>query len=63
MGVEECESYLLVPVFEAGVTGIELAGVNGGGGVQVIGIVDEGGIGVAERRAHKHREGLGKLLG
>ena len=54
MEVEEFESYLPVPVFEAGVTGIELAGVNGGGGVRVIGVVDEGGLGVAERRAHKH---------
>ena len=50
-------------MFEAGVTGIELAGVNGGGSIRVIGVVDEGGLGVAERRAHKHREGLGKLLG
>ena len=62
-GVEEFKSYLPVPVFEAGVTGIELAGVNGGGGVRVVGIVDEGGLEVAERRVHKDREGLRKLLG
>ena len=43
--------------------GIEFAGVNGGGGVRVVGVVDEGGLGVAERQAHEHREGLGKLLG
>ena len=63
VGIEEFKSYLPVPVFEAGVTGNELAGVNGGGGVRVIGVVDEGGLGVAEHRAYKHREGLGKLLG
>ena len=63
MEVEEFESYLPVPVFEAGVTGIELAGVNGSGSVQVIGVVDEEGLGVVERRAHEHRGGLGKLLG
>jgi hypothetical protein len=50
-------------MFEAGVTGNELAGVNGGGGVWIVGIVDEGGFEVAERRAHKHHEGLGKMLG
>ena len=52
-----------MPVFKAGVAGIEFACGNGGGGVRVIGAVDEGGLGVAERQAHEHREGLGKLLG
>ena len=52
-----------MPAFEAGVDGIEVAGVNGGGGVRVAGIVAEGGPGVVERRAHEHREGLRKLLG
>ena len=44
-------------------TVIELAGVNGGGSVRVVGIVDEGGLEVAERRVHKDPEGLRKLLG
>ena len=50
-------------LFGAGVARIEFASVNGGGCVRVVGVVDEGGLGVAERRAHEHREGLGKLLG
>ena len=48
-GVEEFKSYLPVPVFKAGVVGIEFAGVNGGGGIRVAGIVAEGRLGVVER--------------
>ena len=59
----EFESYLPVPVFKAGVVGIEFAGVNGGGGVQVASVVCEGRLGVVERRAHEHHVGLRKLLG
>ena len=50
-----------MPVFKAGAVKIKLAGVNGGGGVQVAGVVAEGRLGVVERRVHKHREGLRKL--
>ena len=35
--VEEFESYLPMPVLGAGMAGIEVAGVNGGGGVRVAG--------------------------
>ena len=52
-----------MPVFVAGVAGIEVVGVDGGGGVRVISIVAEGGLGVVERRAHEHREVVRKLLG
>ena len=45
------------------VTGIELVGVDGGGGVRVAGGVGEGGLGVEERRAHEHRKSMRKLLG
>ena len=45
------------------VTGIELVGVDGGGGVWVASGVGEGGLGVEERRAHGHRESVRKLLG
>ena len=38
------------------VTGIELVGVDGGGGVWVASGVGEGGLGVEERRVHEHRE-------
>ena len=62
-GVEEFESYLPMPMFKAGAVGIKLAGVNGGGGVRVPGVVAEGRLGVVECRAHEHREGLRKLLG
>ena len=44
-------------------TGIELIGIDGGGGVRVIDGVVEGGLGVEERRAHEHRESVRKLLG
>ena len=45
------------------ITGIELVGVDGGGGVRIAGGVGEGGLGVQERRAHEHRESVRKLLG
>ena len=44
-------------------TGIELVGVGGGGGVRVAGGVGEGGLGVEERRVHEHRESVRKHLG
>ena len=43
--------------------GIEVAGVDGCGGVWVACIVAEGGLGVVERLAHEHRESVRKLLG
>ena len=52
-----------MPVFGAGVAGIEVIGVDGGGGVWVAGGVAEGGLGVVERLAHEHRESMRKLLG
>ena len=61
--VEEFESYLPMLAFGARVVGIEVAGVNGGGGVRVAGVVAEGGLEVVERRAHMHRESVRKLLG
>ena len=45
------------------VAGNELVGVDGGGGVQVVGGVGEEGLGVEERRVHEHRESMRKLLG
>ena len=42
------------------VTRNELVGIDGGGGVRVVGGVGEGGLGVEEHRVHEHRE---KLLG
>ena len=59
----EFESYLPVPVFKAGVVGIEFAGVNGGGGVRVAGVVDEGRLRVVERRVREHHKSVRKLLG
>ena len=44
-------------------TGIELVGVDGGGGVRIAGGVGEGGLGVQEHRVHEHRESVRKLLG
>ena len=41
----------------------ELVGVDGAGGVRVIGGVGEGGLEVEERRVHEHRESVRKLLG
>ena len=38
-----------MPAFGAGMVGIEVAGVDGGGGVRVTGVVAEGGLGVVER--------------
>ena len=52
-----------MPVFGAGVAGIEVVGVDGGGGIRVAGGVAEGGLGVVERRAHEHHESVRKLLG
>ena len=52
-----------MPAFEAGVVGIEVVGVDGGGGVRVASGVGEGGLGLEERRAHEHRESVRKLLG
>ena len=52
-----------MPVFGVKVAGIELVGVDGGGGTQVAGGVGEGGLGVVERRAHELRESMRKLLG
>ena len=52
-----------MPVFEAGVAGIEIVGVDGGDGVRVAGGVAAGGLGVVERQVHEHRESMKKLLG
>ena len=52
-----------MPVFGVGVAGIELVGVDCGGGARVAGGVGEGGLGVVERRAQEHRESMRKLLG
>ena len=52
-----------MPVFGAGVAGIEVVGVDGGGGVRVAGGVEKGELGVVERRAHEHRESMRKLMG
>jgi hypothetical protein len=61
--VEEFESYLPMPAFGAGVVGIEVVGVNSGGGVRVASVVVEGGLGAIERRAHEYHESVRKLLG
>ena len=61
-GVEEFESYLPMPVLGAGMAGIEVAGVEGGGGARVAGGVEEEELGVVEHRAHEHRESVRKLL-
>ena len=61
--VEEFESYLPRLVFRFVVAGIEVAGVDGGGAARVTGGVEEQELGVVERRAHKHRESVRKLLG
>ena len=52
-----------MPAFGAEVVGIEVAGMNGGGGVRVAGVVAEGGLGVVEHRVHEHCENVRKLLG
>ena len=52
-----------MPVFGSVVAGIEVTGVEGGGGARVADSVEEEELGVVERRAHEHREGLRKLLG
>ena len=61
--VEEFESYLPMPVFGSGVTGINVTGVEGGGGARVVDGAGEGGLGVDEHRAHEHCESVRKLLG
>ena len=43
--------------------GIEVAGVNGGGGIRVAGGVEEGELGVVECRLREHHESVRKLLG
>ena len=45
------------------VAGNELVGVDGGGGVRVVGGIGEGGLEIYERRTHEHRESVRKLLG
>ena len=50
-------------VFGAGVAGIEIVGIDGGGGIRVAGGVAEGGLGVVERRAHEDHESVRMLLG
>ena len=52
-----------MPVFGSGVIGIDVAGVEGGGGARVIGGVGEGGLEGVERRTHEHRNSVRKLLG
>ena len=52
-----------MPAFGDGVVGIVVAGVDGGGGVRVIGGVGEGGLGVEECHTHEYRESVRKLLG
>jgi hypothetical protein len=59
----EFESYLSRSVFRSMVAKIEVAGVNGGGGARVTGGAEEEELGVAEHRAHEHRESVRKLLG
>ena len=61
--IEEFESYLPRPMFGSMVAGIEVAGVEGGGGARVAGGVEEEELGVVERRMHEHRESMRKLLG
>ena len=50
-------------VFGAGVAGIEVVGVDGGGGVRVASGVIAGELGVVECQAHEHHESVRKLLG
>ena len=52
-----------MPVFGSVVAGIEVAGVEGGGGTRVTGGVEEEELGVVERQAHEQRESMRKLLG
>ena len=52
-----------MPVFGAGVARIEVVGVDGGGGVRVVGVVVEEGLGVVKHQAHEHNESMRKLLG
>ena len=50
-------------VFGSVVAGIEVAGVEGGGGARVAGGVEEEELGVVERLAYEHRESIRKLQG
>ena len=52
-----------MPVFGSVVAGIEVAGVEGGGGAWVASGVEKEELGMVERRAHEHRESVRKLLG
>ena len=52
-----------MPVFGAGVAGIEGVGVDGGGGVRVAGGMEEEELGVVERRVREHHKSVRKLLG
>ena len=52
-----------MPVFGSVVAGIEVTGVEGGGGARVAGGVEEEELRKVERRTHKHRESVRKLLG
>ena len=61
--VEEFESYLPMLVFGSVVAGIEVAGVEGGGGARVTGGVEEEEVVVVKHRAHEHRKSMRKLLG
>jgi len=45
------------------VAGNELVGIDGSGGVRVVGGVGEGGLGVEEHHVHEHHESVRKLLG
>ena len=62
-GREEFKSYLPRSAFGWMVAGNKLVGVDGGGGVRVVGGVGDGGLGVDERHAHEHRKSVRKLLG
>ena len=52
-----------MPVFGSVLAGIEVDGVEGGGGARVAGGVEEEELRKVERRTHKHRESVRKLLG
>ena len=51
-----------MPVFGSVVAGIEVTGVEGGGGARVAGGVEEEELGMVDRRVHEHRESMRKLL-
>ena len=62
-GREEFKSYLPRSAFGWMVARNKLVGVDGGGGVRVVGGIGEGGLEIYERRTHEHRESVRKLLG